>query len=191
MLTHEQARAELRTLENKQWVAARLTAAEGLPANLRETARSLLGRGDTIGGPMVLDGNVKVEVVKALTEMDEAGRRQFFEAMAPGLGSVIERGWQFFDRLPYQAGYTRKPFRAPGHPESYFHRRINWVLAVIPVVGPYQQNIAWFAAWAPYLASTVRGMFWDFFWPPAWTPEAAKVRRCSRFCVPRRAMNIP
>ena len=48
--------------------------------------------------------------------------------------------------------YSRKPFRAPGHPESLIGRRINWVLQLLQVVGPYQQGVVWFAAWSPHIA---------------------------------------
>jgi hypothetical protein len=156
MLDREQALLELKKLENKAWVAARVSAASGLAEGLRETARSILGAEDELS-PKTLGKHAKrgQQVVKAFLTMDENARLKFFETMAPGLGAPIERGWQLLDRLPYQSGYARKPFRAPGHPETLIGRRVNWLLTLLGIVGPYQQNVAWFAAWAPHLSQYV------------------------------------
>lgn len=153
MLKPEQAQAELKKLENKDWIAARVVAADGLPGGLRDTARSVLGVEDTAMSKL-RGANTKrqQEVFQAFKGMDANARRQFFETMAPGLGETIEQGWQLIERLPFQSSYSRKPFRAPGHPEALIARRINWVLHLFSVVGPYQQGVAWFAAWAPHVA---------------------------------------
>ena len=153
MLKPEQAQAELKKLENKEWIAARVVAADGLPGGLRDTARSILGVEDTAMAKLRgANAKQQQEVVKAFKEMDANARLQFFETIAPGLGKTMEQGWQLFERLPFQSGYSRKPFRAPGHPDALITRRINWVLQLFAVVGPYQQGVAWFAAWSPHIA---------------------------------------
>ena len=153
MLKIEEARAQLEKLENKEWVAGRLGAIDSLPELLRDTARTLVGPDEE---PLLrLQGkksNRNQELLKGFKAMDEQGRLQFFETLAPGLGTVIERGWQMHERLPYQGGYDRKPFRAPGHPDALIMHRIRWLAELLRAVGPYQKNIAWFAAWAPFLA---------------------------------------
>ena len=153
MLTNEQVQAELEKLKNEAWVAERVVAAETLPGGMRDTARSILGADN----PKTFKSRDEAkkrqqENVRVFKEMDATARRQFFEVMVPGHGLSIERGWQLIDRLPYQAGYGRKPFRAPGHPETLIGRRINWALSLISIIGPYRQPVTWFAAWAPHLA---------------------------------------
>ncbi len=152
MLKSEQAQAELKKLKNEQWALARIAAADGLQTGLRETARTILG-GDELQRLSVRDKKHLREIVKAFLAMDQPARLQFFEAMAPGLGAAVERGWQLLDRLPYQTNFQRKPFRAPNHPEVTITRRVNWLLSLLRVLGPYQQKIAWFAAWAPHLVN--------------------------------------
>ena len=153
MLNPEKAKEELKKLENKEWVAARVTAADGLPSGLRETARSILGvEAETSVRIRSANAKGQQELIKTFKDMNETARLKFFETLAPGLGKNIELGWQLIDRLPFQSGYSRKPFRAPGHPETLITRRINWVLQLLGVIGPYQQGVAWFAAWAPHVA---------------------------------------
>jgi hypothetical protein len=153
MLNQEQAQAELKKLENKQWLAGRVSGLEALPQELRDTARTLLGGEDeTYLQKRARLAGRRDAVADTLEKLDEAERLKMFEAMAPGLGKVIEGGWKLFDRLPYQRGYARKPFRAPGHPEALLGRRVSWLLDLLGVIGPYHQKIVWFAAWAPHLA---------------------------------------
>jgi hypothetical protein len=153
MLNPEQAQAELKKLENKQWVEIRIASVERLPVASRSVARSLLGQDER---PALLDAAAQAQfgqkIIETFSGMDESARLQFFDAFFPGLAPAVERGWQLLDRLPYQAGWGRKPFRAPKHPDALLARRVNWVAKLLPVVGPYQQNITWFAAWAPHLA---------------------------------------
>ena len=152
MLKHEQAQAELEKIQNKGWVAARLGAANNLPEGLRETARSILGtESESALRDQAEEAKWQDKVVRVFLGMDDRARRRLFETMAPGLGPVIECGWQLFDRLPFQGGYSRKPFRAPGHPEALIGRRVNWVVQLLGIIGPYQQRITWFAAWAPHV----------------------------------------
>ncbi len=152
MLNPEQAQAELEKLKNPQWAATRHQALGALPGELHQTARTILGTHDhSIPKFNGTNAQRQLELTKTFKAMDEKARLLFFEAMAPGLSSLIERGWQMFDRLPYQSGHARKPFRAPGHPDALIIRRINWLIFLLGSIGPYQQNITWFAAWAPYV----------------------------------------
>lgn len=152
MLKIEDARAQLEKMENKEWFAQRLRAAESLPAELRETARTLVGPSEDEPFSYLQAQKATRELAKGFKSMDDKGRLQCFETLAPGLGTVIERGWQMHDRLPYQGGYGRKPFRAPGHPEALITRRVKWLEDVLNIIGPYQKDITWFAAWAPFVA---------------------------------------
>ena len=154
MLKPEQAQAELKKLENKQWVAARVAATASLPEALRETARSLLPEDARQHAMFRAYGNAEhsQKCLKFFAKLDAPARLQFFEAVFPGLAATVERGWQLLERLPYQTGWGRKPFRAPNVPAALIARRTAWVMALIDVVGPYPQNVVWFAAWAPHLS---------------------------------------
>ena len=152
MLKSEVAQEELKKLENKEWIAERGIAAEVLPGEFRELARTIIGVGKSAMDRLYgADVPTQLAFMKALLEMAEGERCQFFELMAPGLGETIEQGWQLFDRLPYQMGYERKPFRTPGNPQALITRRMTWVRDLFQVVGPYRQGVVWFAAWAPHL----------------------------------------
>jgi hypothetical protein len=151
MLKSEQAQAELKKLKNEKWAVARIAAADGLQKEMRDTARSILGA-DGRARPTRRQDKEQQQILKLFLTMDEKARLQFFETMAPGLGVAIERGWQLLDRLPFQTGFGRKPFRAPKHPDVLIRRRVDWLLSLLGIVGPYQQNVAWFAAWAPHVA---------------------------------------
>jgi hypothetical protein len=153
MINQEQAKAELKKIENPQWIETRLASAVRLSGALPGTVRSLLGQDQTIGFPNQTEIAARQEALfNAFAGMDDAARLQFFETLFPGLAPVVERGWQLIDRLPYLSGWDRKPFRAPKRPEVLILRRINWIIELLPVVGPYQKDIVWFAAWAPHLA---------------------------------------
>ena len=152
MLTSEQAQAELRKLENKAWGTSRMAAVETLPANLRDTARTILKAQDAVTYHTLSEARKRgAEMIDLFVELEASARLQFFETMAPGLGMAIENGWQLMDRLPYLSGFMRKPFRAPGHPETLISQRVDWLLELICVTGPYPSKLPWLAAWAPHL----------------------------------------
>ncbi|MFN0066493.1 MAG: DUF5724 domain-containing protein [Limisphaerales bacterium] len=153
MLNLEQAQAELKKLENKQWVEIRVASVASMSEAMRGTARMLLGQEDAPGLLAASEqARATQKILGTFSSMNAAARLKFFEAFFPGLAATVERGWQLLDRLPYQAGWGRKPFRAPGHPDALLIRRVNWVSKLVSVVGPYQQGVTWFAAWAPHLA---------------------------------------
>ena len=139
MLKPEVAREELKKLEKKDWAAARTAAADSLPGGLmRDSARSIFGA-DKKPHPDTHDDKVRRwELLdKNFQDMDEPARRQFFETCAPGLGGPMASAWNLLGGSPYQSGFTRKPFRAPGHPETLIHRRIAWLISVLKLTGPY------------------------------------------------------
>ena len=150
MLKREEAQAELEKLQNKGWLQDRIGGADRLPGNLRETARTLIKLdSDSING--VNRVKRRKEIGIAVQNMDDQTRLQFFETLAPGMGKFIEGGWQLFERIPYQTGFDRKPFRAPGDAGTLRYRRMSWLAEIIPCIGLYGKSITWFAAWAPHL----------------------------------------
>ena len=113
MLDSEQAQAELKKLENKQWVEVSLDSAARLPEGLRERARGMLGAYASLDIPT--QKQLGQKLLEAFLSMNDAERLGYFEALFLELAPAVERGWQLMNRLPYQWGWARKPFRAPNH----------------------------------------------------------------------------
>lgn len=153
MLTPEQAQAELKKLESKDWVERCRTTVEQLPTGTREVARSFLGLEPS---PYLLPLEERAargqRLVSTVMGMDQEARLKLFETLLPGHGRAVEETWKLMQRLPYQSGWVRKPFRAPRHSDALIGRRIEVVERLVSIVGPYRQNIVWFAEWAGHIA---------------------------------------
>jgi hypothetical protein len=152
MLKPEQATKELEKLQDKEWVHTRLPLLKKLPATLRSLARPLLGHDDD-GREM--DWKERGKEREALSPMFKditaAQRVELFEALFPGLGAMVEKGWQLFDHLPYDAGYEMKAFRAPGRDALLLDKRLDWVAGLAGTLGPLpQRDLAWHAAWSAH-----------------------------------------
>src|SRR5215469_17282366 len=81
-------------------------------------------------------------------------RSAIFSVLVPHTGAVVEAAWQLLRHLPYQTDWHRKAFRAPTHEQAHRTKRLTWVRGIIPQLARYREkDLAWFAAWAPYLAS--------------------------------------
>ncbi len=78
-------------------------------------------------------------------------RLQLFKTFFPKVAVYIEQLWQYLPTLPYQSGYTRQAFRAPGHSERYDHLRVYLFHRFLGDVGLYNENILWFAEHAAYI----------------------------------------
>jgi hypothetical protein len=73
-------------------------------------------------------------------------RRALFQALFLKIAIQAEASWELFDRLPYQTGYARRPFRNPTVRAS--EARSLWLQNLVSAVQEYDQDITWFAAWA-------------------------------------------
>ena len=83
---------------------------------------------------------------------DDAERLSIFAALFGQLAPHVEAGWRLHDRLPYQSGWARKPFRAPQHPRRADAARVAWLQSLLHCVRPYQdQTLPWLAGWASYI----------------------------------------
>lgn len=74
-------------------------------------------------------------------------RRAVFGAAAPGLADALEALWQNAGSLPYQPGWSRLPFRAPGHPEWGRERAIWGVRRLVRETADLRPDVAWLARW--------------------------------------------
>ncbi|HEX6938569.1 MAG TPA: DUF5724 domain-containing protein [Longimicrobiales bacterium] len=85
-------------------------------------------------------------------KLDDAEHRRLIAVMLPHLEAEIESAWSLLAHRPYQEGLTRKPFRSPQSPETLADVRGRWLLRVALLVGEYDADITWVAAWAAHLA---------------------------------------
>lgn len=154
MLNHEQAEKRLKPYQIKNWEKARLAAVGQLPGEMKKAGFALLDRNPE--GKAFKDWQKRNKAHRdagdALQKMSSANRQRVFTALFPKLGAYIEKGWQLFQRLPYEADYDRKGFRAPTDPEAHRDERFNWVQSVIASFKNYDQDVAWCAAWTPHVS---------------------------------------
>lgn len=129
-----------------------------LPAKLRPIGYGLMRR-DAKGKEFELDNwqeNMRAarEAVRPLDQLPVKDRLEFFATFFAGLAPAVEAAWQALKTGPYQEGFSRKSFRAPGQSEASFGARVSWLTQMIPIASRYQSDVltpAWLAAWAPHL----------------------------------------
>src|SRR5687767_15779689 len=70
-------------------------------------------------------GWFRKEPLSQLEKLNSKNRLALFSALFPGIAPIVEETWNLFDRLPYQSGYQRRPFRNPKQiiPES----KLTWL----------------------------------------------------------------
>ncbi|MCI0682309.1 MAG: DUF4132 domain-containing protein [Gemmataceae bacterium] len=149
MLKPEEAQKELAKLQQADWVEVRLRGLGKLPATARTLGHAVLGH-DEDGAARNWQQQRKERRRAALRLEKEtpAVRRKLFAALFPKLEDSVEAAWQFLDRLPYQVGYARKAFRAPGRRQYQANRAAALLEGLSGGVGGFEQDIAWWAAWA-------------------------------------------
>jgi len=155
MLNPEHANERLKEFRAADPDAVFTAALPGLTETQRAVCYGLLGRD---GQGRALSGmeqyTTRERVTLQILALDDTDRLTVFATLFPRLAPHVEAAWRLHDRLPYQSGGTRKPFRAPNHPARADAARAAWLQQFILVARPYDgQPLAWFAAWAPYIAS--------------------------------------
>lgn len=154
MLQPDVAAKRLKEMKAPDWVDARLAFLAKQPEKVRATIRSLLGRDD--GGKAVPPGKrheAQAEAMVPFARMSPAERSAAFAVLFGDLAPYVAAGWAMFDRLPYETGSARKPFRVAGGDPALDGRRVQWVAALAQSLEGYagHQTIEWIAAWAPHL----------------------------------------
>lgn len=152
-LTRELAEAQLKGLRS-EWIPIQAKALNELPQPARRLGRFIAGfKPDTEGETDWAErSNLWPAMVVALNALPETDRAGLFEALFPTLASYVEAGFQLKLSMPYQTGYHRRAFRAPGRPELYADARLSWLQALHTATRGYQRDAAWFARWAPWLS---------------------------------------
>lgn len=138
-----------------------LQAGNGSAPGARQIAYSLIGY-DQSGNPLSTNqyfnwrhnqdhAERHRQSIAALDAFAPQDRLPIFEVFFPRMADQIEALWNFFPRLPYQASYSRKAFRAPHNPELFLPIKGNVLSQLITDMGKYHQDILWLAQYAPYI----------------------------------------
>jgi HEAT repeat protein len=150
MINREQAQKQLETFAIKNTKTFYEERLETLSLTLRNIAEPLL-KAAGIHGSTQHDWNKFQELAKPLEHLSAEDRTKIFTAFFPQFGNFVEAAWQLKKKLSYQIGYSRRSFRTPQHEEFTFGARANWLQNLLQSTKGYDRDIAWFAAWIPYL----------------------------------------
>jgi hypothetical protein len=149
MLKPQEAQQELTRLQREDWVETRLRGLARLPATARTLGHAVLGHNeDGAARQWQHHHRERREAAARLEKEAPALRRKLFAALFPKLEDSVAAAWQFLDRLPYQIGYDRKAFRAPGRRQYLADRTVALLEGLSEGVRGFEQDIAWWAAWA-------------------------------------------
>jgi hypothetical protein len=130
-----------------------------LPAKPRAAAYGVLDRdakGKDPSNDLTWEQRKKLrrDAGAALDAMSAKDRINVFQAFFPKMGESVDHAWQLLRRAPFQTGYLRRSFRAPGRPAATLELRTSWLSTLTHFAATYQPDILtppWLAAWAPYL----------------------------------------
>ncbi len=152
MLRPEVAKKRLTEFKSPRAKLLQRERALALPPHLRSTCSGLLGIRD---GKPISDWKqrqaAQLQAAKLLPSHSLADRALIWEALLPAVSKSVQAGWHLFQRLPYQTGYTRRPFRAPNRPELLEAARFEWIRHLCENLTEYDQPATWVAEWGAYL----------------------------------------
>jgi len=163
MFSHEDAQKILKEAQTADWLALSLAAIKReLPEAHRAPAYALLNH-DRHGKALVQKANEPEasrafyreieENLRQFADLESGERQTIFAALVPLIAPTIEAAWQLLGALPYQTGWERKAFRAPAENRIHLTIRLAWLRGIITLLIDYRdKDLAWFAAWTPYLA---------------------------------------
>ena len=95
----------------------------------------------------------RIEPRQILAALGASGRlrRAVFATAAPGLADALEATWRSAGTRPYQRGWERLPFRAPGHPEWAQERALWGVRQLVRHTADLRPDVVWLVRWAGHL----------------------------------------
>jgi hypothetical protein len=153
MLTSEQAQERLTVYSNPKLRLKLLMRVSSLPNHLAFIGQILIQNGsawNAIVGNREKSSRIHEEIINKLGELSSKDRRKLLKALLLNMADEAEATWNLFDQLPYQIGFNRRPFRLPG--QNATRARAEWLTRLVSVTKNYpEQDVLWFAAWAPYL----------------------------------------
>ncbi|MFM1801029.1 MAG: hypothetical protein RJA81_381 [Planctomycetota bacterium] len=95
----------------------------------------------------------RLSLFEAFEKASESQRKKVFAALAPKLSDEIELAWQLLKQMPYQAGYLRRSFRAPNHPDASLESRVDWFHSISSELCEIQRDCItapWLARWSQH-----------------------------------------
>jgi HEAT repeat protein len=153
VLNPQAARDQVKLAYRADWIQRFEGDAAKLDPSLREIAYALVA--DTMLGWAHPDrrptGDDLGRIVPRYEALAERERLRVLETVYPRLAAHVDRAWQLYRCLPYQIGATRRAYRAPHSTDVVQWARFSWLQRTAAVIAGYEQELAWFAAWAPYL----------------------------------------
>src|SRR5579871_3958367 len=156
MLKAEVAAEWLKSFEVQDGEERRRAAVAALPEPLRAIGFAIMNR-DAAGG-LLHNENRTTQAMEPLEKASPAERMELFTALFPTMARDVDLTWQHFPALPYHPYHNRRAFRAPHAPELLRTRRGLWLYHALNITAKYEQNVAWYAAWAPYLGYYADGL---------------------------------
>ncbi len=161
MLKPEIAKARLAEWRLPEGENRLQVAVAKLPAKLRDLANEIFefgDEGDDDGSPPVFDWTERqARKHRAALELDRQSvgdRGKVFAAIGPQLAPAMERTWQLLKSTPYQSGYEKKAFRAPGRGDLAINNLCSWLQGVAKLGMKYRAEpltATWLATWAVHL----------------------------------------
>jgi len=140
--------------DDERWLAERRKAAKALRGKARLLADQLLGeaRGVTGGMMVAMLTGLRTDTTE-LADLSDRDVTALVRAIFPTLEREVLGALALCDRLPYQAGWMRQPFRAPGRADISADRRNMLYAQLNFLLRGYDQPITWLAAWAPHITT--------------------------------------
>jgi hypothetical protein len=155
MLNPELAQERLKQFRIADWQTRKLKQILDLPEPLKQSGLaglSWLPNWLTNVGRLRLKNAPQPEDLEMIEIWSVEQRLQLFAIFFPGFAPTVEAAWQLLKQMPYQIGYARRPFRAATDPQVSLPKRVNWLGQLINAVDGFDQDLPWYAAWAPYLS---------------------------------------
>ncbi len=154
MLKPEEIQKQIEAARKKApWIKARMDRLKTLGPDARVVGGMLLGF-DEKGKP----GSVGESwarwqrALARLRRLPDADLLRLGEALFPRAPDVFRAAWELQTELPYQSGYARRPFRAPGRPDLSRDVRVSFLHGLLTVLEGIDEDLPWLAAHAPHLA---------------------------------------
>ncbi len=140
--------------DEERWLAERRKAARALRGKPRALANQALGEalGGAPGMMVAMLTGLRLDTTQ-LADLADREVTALVRAMFPKVEQEVLGALALCDRLPYQAGWMRKPFRAPGRADISAGRRNLLYSQLTHLLRGYDQPIGWLAAWAPHISA--------------------------------------
>lgn len=159
MLTTDEAEKRLAQFEVKNFRERRMDAVNALPGRLKSLAMDIFNvhlNMENIDDWDVIEKKRR-DAVKTLQNIGSDKRIRIFKALFPEISHHVEALWQKTYVMTYQMSMTRRSFRAPEAPDITLPGRQQLIDDMLHITNGYEQDITWYAAWAPYLPAMGSG----------------------------------